>query len=100
MSARDDYPYWPAPDDRRFSAEGSWHWSIAMEEIDRLRGMVAVLTNVDDKAAEIQQAADSVSQGVPTCGAVWHDDQPRGWLWYCSLPVGHAGHHRCIGASW
>lgn len=37
MSARDDYPYWPAPDERRFSAEGAWHWSIAMDEIDRLR---------------------------------------------------------------
>ena len=36
-TARDDYPYWPAPSDRRFSAEGSWHWSRAMDEIDRLR---------------------------------------------------------------
>ena len=41
MSARDDYPYWPAPNDRRFSAEGAWHWSVAMDEIDRQRRWAA-----------------------------------------------------------
>lgn len=41
MSARDDYPYWPAPDERRFSAEGCWHWSRAMDEIDLLRATVS-----------------------------------------------------------
>lgn len=45
MSARDDYPYWPAPDERRFSAEGAWHWSIAMDEIDRLRAQISHYQN-------------------------------------------------------
>ena len=152
MTARDDYLYWPAPDERKFSAEGAWHWSRAMDEIDHLRAEVAQASRVikdrdewndhlctensrlllelavahgsldlhvfavqtgsnmcvcgmpkNDPThinAEIQQVAGRVANGAALCGAKWRDTEARGWLWYCSLPVGHAGHHTCIGASW
>lgn len=52
------------------------------------------------QSAEIAEVADRIANGHATCGATWRDTEATGWLWYCSLPVGHAGHHRCVGASW
>lgn len=65
----------------------------ALEKINATNG-------VQLRHVEIRAVADSIAAGVPTCGATWEDTESQGWLWYCSLPVGHAGHHRCIGASW
>lgn len=59
MTAREDYPYWPAPADRRFSAEGAWHWSRAMDEIDVLRATADhLITERDSMRAEVQAMAE------------------------------------------
>lgn len=52
------------------------------------------------KHKEIQEVTEQITCGHPTCGATWRDTEVTGWLWFCSLPHGHGGHHRCIGASW
>lgn len=52
------------------------------------------------KHKEIQEVTEQITCGHPTCGATWRDTEATGWLWFCSLPHGHGGHHRCIGASW
>ena len=49
---------------------------------------------------EIDEVAGRIANGAATCGATWRDTEARGWVWYCSLPIGHDGHHRCIGATW
>ncbi len=50
--------------------------------------------------AEIDEVAGRIANGAAICCATWRDTEARGWLWYCSLPLGHDGHHRCIGATW
>lgn len=52
------------------------------------------------KHKEIQEVTEQITCGHPMCGATWRDTEVTGWLWFCSLPHGHGGHHRCIGASW
>jgi hypothetical protein len=49
---------------------------------------------------EITEVADRIASGHAICGATWRDTEATGWLWYCSLDVGHDGRHRCIGATW
>ncbi len=95
MSAREDYQHAPLKEAL------DMHYAMC-DEIDRLRSVVERYSQMltVGKAAQIQEVADSIANGVPTCGATWVDTEARGWLWYCSLPVGHAGHHRCVGASW
>jgi hypothetical protein len=34
------------------------------------------------------------------CDATHPDSECAGWVWYCSLIVGHLGPHHCPGASW
>lgn len=95
--------------------------NAALDEIDRLRAEVAAFRDLAGccsdcvwegaeivhrpmcarwQTAEIAEVADRIANGDATCGATWRDTEATGWLWYCSLPVGHAGHHRCIGATW
>lgn len=54
----------------------------------------------DEIQTEIRAAADLIVAGASMCGATQQDTEARGWTWHCSLPAGHAGHHKCIGASW
>lgn len=96
MTARDDYPLLEGPTARAAQRREM------LDEIDRLKSVIQRYSEMltDLKVAEIQAVADSIANGVATCGATWRDTEATGWLWYCSLPVGHAGHHRCIGATW
>lgn len=116
MSARDDYPTLATA-----AAAGALTWDRALDEIDHLRAESAAFRDLAGccsdcewegveivhrpmcarwQSAEIAEVADRIANGHATCGATWRDTEATGWLWYCSLPVGHAGHHRCVGASW
>jgi hypothetical protein len=94
----------------------------ALSEIDTLRDRVRQLTTLNgrlerDFAAmnphrvmvshdaegchgEIREVTGRIANGRAVCNATWRDTEANGWLWYCSLPHGHEGGHRCIGASW
>lgn len=118
MTARDDYPTLAnhALGKLQFvSVSDAGAISAALDEIDRLRfeadsmrNMLAdsIVVHQDDRAAivrchaEIDEVAGRIANGAAICCAPWRDTEARGWLWYCSLPLGHDGHHRRIGATW
>lgn len=65
----------------------------ALEKINAQHG-------VKLRHVEIDEVAGRIANGAAICCAPWRDAEVRGWLWCCSLPLGHDGHHRCIGATW
>lgn len=119
-TARDDYDIRPIWASDRLGQIIDQHHAMC-DEIDHLRAESAAFRDLAGccsdcewegveivhrpmcarwQSAEIAEVADRIANGHATCGATWRDTEATGWLWYCSLPVGHAGHHRCVGASW
>lgn len=62
---------------------------------------VALAREVLVLRAEIERLHSRLRGKTPAfCDATHPDTECAGWLWYCSLIVGHLGPHRCAGASW
>ena len=68
----------------------------AAEALEKINGQHGLKL----RHVEIDEVAGRIANGAAICCATWRDTEARGWLWYCSLPLGHDGHHRRIGATW
>lgn len=103
MRARDDYPkLHHEHSGPSHQGQTSQEAQAALDEIDHLRAANARLerdfADMNNHRRSIDVTGKSTSPIF--CDAAHPDTECAGWLWYCTLIVGHLGPHRCSGASW